>query len=530
MALTKTAKTSVVVFNCTLLSRVLGFIRILVQASTLGFFRLNDSYSFSNEIPNMMYELILGSLISSTLLPFFVKQYKSKKTEDDKSIFSFMFYSSGAIALLAVALAPVLAVVMTFLNQDSNAGEQRTLVIFFLYFFLPQIFFYAMTSTMQTYLAARHRFVASALAPVFNNLVVIAILLFIKNGLNNSDPSQRLDQIKILLGVGTTMGVVAIAGFLTIAYKRAGGSFSLGSIKNSIVKDMLHQSKWMAAYAMTNQIALFLIFALANKDESGISIYLAAWAYFQLPHGLIAMNITTIAMPKFSHDIEYEGKSIKADTVLEIPEKTKNLLRQTSTALITIIGITSALGIAISRPLMQLILVHGKVTPEQGLLSANVLTGFLIFASAFSFYIFVVRLSNVIGKTKEIFKINIIQNVVNIILALIFVQFSPIIGLSLAYSLSYFLVMPFAFRLVKTNFKTSPINFKPVLYILGSAVIGAYFGLRISTQFDSNIMGILISGALCTACIAIGSLIAKDEITALTKVFFDPKTAGSTKK
>ena len=81
MALTKTAKTSVVVFNCTLLSRVLGFIRILVQASTLGFFRLNDSYSFSNEIPNMMYELILGSLISSTLLPFFVKQYKSKKTE-----------------------------------------------------------------------------------------------------------------------------------------------------------------------------------------------------------------------------------------------------------------------------------------------------------------------------------------------------------------------------------------------------------------------------------------------------------------
>ena len=269
-----------------------------------------------------------------------------------------MFYSSGAITLLAVALAPVLAVVMTFLNQDSNAGEQRTLVIFFLYFFLPQIFFYAMTSTMQTYLAARHRFVASALAPVFNNLVVIAILLFIKNGLNNSDPAQRLDQIKILLGVGTTLGVVAIAGFLTIAYKRAGGSFSLGSIKNSVVKDMLHQSKWMAAYAMTNQIALFIIFALANKDESGISIYLAAWAYFQLPHGLIAMNITTIAMPKFSHDIEYEGKSIKADTVLEIPEKTKNLLRQTSTALITIIGITSALGIAISRPLMQLILVQ----------------------------------------------------------------------------------------------------------------------------------------------------------------------------
>jgi putative peptidoglycan lipid II flippase len=516
MALTKTAKTSMLVFASTLLSRFLGFTRILIQASTLGFIRINDSYSFSNEIPNMMYELILGSLITSTLLPFFVKQYKQKKMQDDKSIFSFMFYSSLALTLFTIAIAPLLAIIMTSLNQDVDVDAQRTLVVFFLYFFLPQIFFYAMSSTMQTYLAARHKFVAAALAPVINNIVVISMLLIIKFSIDADNKIDKLDSIKYILGIGTTLGVITIALFLTIAYKKSGGSLSLGSVKSSVIKDMLKQSKWMVAYAMTNQIALFVIFALANKNESGVSIYLAAWAYFQLPHGLIAMNIITISIPKFSHDIEYEDHKKEID----IPESTKTSLRQTSTGLIAIIAITSALGIAISRPLMQLILVHGKVTSEQGLLSANVLVGFLSFASAFSFYVFVVRLSNLIGKTKEIFKINVIQNLLNIILALIFIRFSPIIGLSVAYSLSYFLVMPLVYLLIRNNLNTSPINLKPIAIIFTSCIVGAFLGLKVSTMPDSNIIGILSSGALCAFIIAIGAHFVRNEIISLVKVFY----------
>lgn len=521
MALTKTAKVSMLVFAATLLSRFLGFVRILVQASTLGFIRINDSYSFSNEIPNMMYELILGSLITSTLLPFFVKQYKQKKTQDDKSIFSFMFYASLGVTLFTIAIAPLLAVIMTSLNKDADVEAQKTLVIFFLYFFLPQIFFYAMSSTMQTYLAARHKFVAAALAPIVNNFVVITMLLIIKHSLSSQNQADQLHSIKYMLGIGTTLGVISIATFITIGYKKSGGSLAIGSIKSGVIKDILRQSKWMVAYAMTNQVALFVIFALANKNESGVSIYLAAWAYFQLPHGLIAMNIITISIPKFSHDIEY--KDHKSELV--IPEKTKVSLRQTSTALIAIIAITSALGIAISRPLMQLIIVHGKVTSAQGLLSANVLVGFLSFASAFSFYIFVVRLSNLIGKTKEIFQINVVQNVLNVILALVFIQYSPIIGLSFAYSLSYFLVMPLIFILIRKNLKTSPINLKPISIILISAALGAFLGLKVSTAFDSNFVGVLVSGILCSIIIAIGSHFARDEIISIVKIFYKKRQA-----
>ena len=267
MAFTKTARTSLYVFAGTLTSRILGFVRILILATTLGFFRLNDSYSLSNEIPNMMYELVLGSLISSTLLPFFVKQYKQKNKKDDQSIFTFMVFASLALTLLSLIFAPAIASIVTSLNSTSSANTQRELVLFFLYCFLPQIFFYALTSVMQTYLAARHKFIASSFAPVINNIIVISMLFYVKHLLSSfgDNPSDALlKKVEYTLGFGTTFGVIAISLIVGIAYVKGGGKFKRGLVRTRAIKEMLQQSKWMVSYAIVNQIALFAIISIAN--------------------------------------------------------------------------------------------------------------------------------------------------------------------------------------------------------------------------------------------------------------------------
>ena len=76
MALSPSARNSLFVFSGTLTSRILGFLRVILIGTTLGYTRLSDSYSLANETPNMMYELILGSLIASTMVPFAVCAYR----------------------------------------------------------------------------------------------------------------------------------------------------------------------------------------------------------------------------------------------------------------------------------------------------------------------------------------------------------------------------------------------------------------------------------------------------------------------
>lgn len=527
MALTSTARSSIYVFSGTFISRILGFVRILVLATTLGFFRLNDSYSLANEIPNMMYELILGSLISSTLLPFFVKQYKQKKQNDDDSIFTFMLFSSTALTLLTLIFAPVIATVMTSLNDTGDTASQRNLVLFFLYCFLPQIFFYAMTSVMQTYLAARHRFAASAFAPIINNVIVISMLLYIRSvfsDISHNPSTSEINKIKYILGFGTTLGVIAIAALLAIAYKKIGGTFRKGKLRSGVIKEMLNQSKWMVAYAIANQIALFIVISLANRTEGGVSSYLAAWAFFQLPHGLLAMTIMTIATPKISHSIDHDDNNKAKIGPNQITEKTKQLVQQTSSTILIMTAMVSAIGIAIARPAMKIILAHGLVTDSKAELAANVLIGFLVFASAFSFYVFVVRLSNLVGRTKEIFIINIAQNTINIILAFFFIRTSPVVGLSLAFSMSYFIVMPFALKLVSKNFAMQVLKIRPVFILTISSICAALCGFFVSNELTNRYLATL--GAFCVSAfiLAIGAHFTRGYIFELIKVFYNRKS------
>ena len=56
----------------TVLSRATGFGRVLALAYALGFNRLSDAYNLANTMPNIVYELVLGGVVSATVVPVFV--------------------------------------------------------------------------------------------------------------------------------------------------------------------------------------------------------------------------------------------------------------------------------------------------------------------------------------------------------------------------------------------------------------------------------------------------------------------------
>lgn len=376
MALSNSARQSLYVFSGTLSSRILGFVRVALIGTTLGLTRLNDSYSLANETPNMMYELILGSLIASTMVPFFVQQYKRKDRDADNALMSFIIVSAAILSLVTLALSPLIAKLMTILNPTNSAHAQQELVVFFLLFFLPQIFFYALTYAMQAFLSARSRFVAAAFAPVVNNIIAIATLLYVRSHaheLGGSLSELRSSHVVLILALGTSAGVIAMTVIVSVAYFRAGGRFVLTSLRNKHVSALVARSKWMVAYAVANQLALFVIVAFANAFPGGVYMYLAAWSFFQFPHGLVATTIMTTMIPRITHTLD-ELPSENGEVLTT--KDTADITRNTATGLTIAMSSIAAMGISVCVPALVILLAHGSISTSQAEHTGRVLVGF----------------------------------------------------------------------------------------------------------------------------------------------------------
>ena len=71
-----------VVAGGTLLSRLTGFGRVLALVWAFHVTRLGDIYNIANTVPNILYDLVLGGVLSATLIPVFV-DYLGRDDEDE---------------------------------------------------------------------------------------------------------------------------------------------------------------------------------------------------------------------------------------------------------------------------------------------------------------------------------------------------------------------------------------------------------------------------------------------------------------
>ena len=69
------ARNTAVMTVGTTLSRVTGYLRIVAQTAALGVTvsSLGDTYLRANITPNIVYELILGGILTSIFVPVFVE-------------------------------------------------------------------------------------------------------------------------------------------------------------------------------------------------------------------------------------------------------------------------------------------------------------------------------------------------------------------------------------------------------------------------------------------------------------------------
>ena len=196
---------------------------MVVLAYVLGATRLADSYNLANNTPNMIFDLVLGGVLSATLVPVFVERLITREDDEGSRAVSAVLTLAAAVLTVAsvatVAGAPWIVRLYNSLNHTGAARNEQAVATVFLALFAPQVAFYGFAALAEAVLNARRRFAAPKFAPVLNNVVTMAVLLLARaevKGLSLHDARHRTGLL-VLLGLGTTAGV-AVLNKTTEAY------------------------------------------------------------------------------------------------------------------------------------------------------------------------------------------------------------------------------------------------------------------------------------------------------------------------
>lgn len=297
----------------TLLSRLLGFVRVIVFAAALGTSTVGDIFAVANTVPNMVYILLAGGILNTIFVPQLVRAMRTDA--DGGQAYADRLLTVAGVALLvitavATALAPLL---MRVFGGTNYTDADLALATGFAFWCLPQIFFYGAYTMVGQVLNARGSFGPMMWAPIVNNVVAISVgLLFIVLADVAPGDSTSLTPAGIaLIGGGSTLGVILQALVLLPVLRRYGFRYRPRfEVRGVGLGKAGELAKWTLLYVLANQLgylAVVKINATAGKAAeetvgygAGIAAYQYAYLVFLLPHAIITVSVVTALMPRMS--------------------------------------------------------------------------------------------------------------------------------------------------------------------------------------------------------------------------------------
>src|SRR6478735_3323811 len=329
----------------TLVSRITGFVRIVLLAAILGA-ALSSAFSVANQLPNLVAALVLEATFTAIFVPVLARAERDDP-DGGTAFVRRLVTLATALLLVATVVSVAAAPLLVRLMLGSDPQVNRSLTTAFAYLLLPQVIFYGLSSVFMAILNTRNVFGPPAWAPVVNNIVAIATLLvyLLVPGELSIDPVEMGNPKLLVLGIGTTFGVVAQAAVLFIAIRKE--RVSLRPLWG--IDDRLKKFGTMAAamvlYVLISQIGLIVGNQIASEAAaSGPAIYNYTWLVLMLPFGMIGVTVLTVVMPRLSRNAAANDTSaVLADLSLAT--------RLTMVTLIPIVAVMTVAGPAIGSAL-----------------------------------------------------------------------------------------------------------------------------------------------------------------------------------
>ncbi|SCE81119.1 murein biosynthesis integral membrane protein MurJ [Micromonospora chokoriensis] len=300
------AANSAVMAIGSLVSRGTGFLRTLVLTAALGGALVGDAYTTAQILPGMVYEFLLGGILTSVLIPVLVR--RRKVDTDGGQAYAQRLLTLAVLTLAGAALLAVLAAgwLTQLYTSDNRGPEYPELVTKLSYLMLPMIFFTGLSALVSAVLNTRGHFAAPMWAPILNNIVVIAtaglyIAIF---GAEIVKPNEMTTGRILLISGGTLLGVAIQAAGLLPALRKVGFRWKLRFDFRALgLRELGRLGGWMFCYVAVSQVGLIVLFNLLNRagdGDAGALIYNNVFLLLMMAHGIIAVSIITALMPRMS--------------------------------------------------------------------------------------------------------------------------------------------------------------------------------------------------------------------------------------
>jgi len=409
----------------TLASRLTGFVRNAVIIYAVGTLLLGDAYNLANTLPNIVYNLALGGILTSVVVPLLVNAAKRDADHGeayDQRIFTLGVLALGGVTLVATLLAePITAV------YAGNIGTPAAyhLTVIFAYFFIPQIFFYGVSSLAGAILNARGSFAAPMWTPVINNLVVIlvGVAFMVTAGLNRTPANISATEVQ-LLGIGTTLGIVLQTVALIPSLRRVGFRWRpRRDFRRAEISEIGRMSGWMFGYVLTTQISFLVTTRIANLGGHGVSrnavgagfaAYSNAYTLFQLPYAIVGISVITALLPRMSaHASERKYGLVSSDF-------------STAARLASVIVVPAALILAVlGPPLAEGVFGYGSTSVASAQYVGEIFAVFSLGLLPFTLFQLLLRVFYAMHDSKTPALISVITMVINIVANLIALAVLP---------------------------------------------------------------------------------------------------------
>ena len=310
-------RSSLLLASGTIVSRMLGFVNAVVLARTLGLVGSGaDAFALANQLPNNIYAIVAGGVLSAVLVPHIVKSGLNSDGGANyiNKLLTLGITLFGLVAVLATIAAPLF--VGLYAQQSAGAGElgftanDINLAVAFAWWCLPQVFFYAVYSLLGEVLNAKGLFGPFTWAPVLNNIVAIGGMLWL-GAVFSGSVSLATDwtggDIAILAG-SATAGVAAQALILFAFLGRAGIRFRPDFRFRGVgLGETGKVAAWTLGMILVTQLAGIVqsnIASLATTNgDPGLAVLRFGWLVFMLPHSVVTVSLATAYFTRMSTDV-----------------------------------------------------------------------------------------------------------------------------------------------------------------------------------------------------------------------------------
>jgi len=306
----------------TVFSRASGFIRSALLVAALGASLHADLFNIANTIPNMLYILLAGGVVNAVLVPQLVRTMKQDPDGGDayaNRIITLAGLFLGVVTVVLVVAAPwVMSLFLDPAFGRACLSAQRDSIIDFARLCLPQVFFYGMYVLIGQVLNARGRFGPMMWAPIANNAISIVVLGIYLVVFGPARGTERFGAFssgqELLLGLGATAGIAA-QFLILVPYLRATG-FRFRPRFDFVGTGLARTFQlgvWTVLFVIVNQIAYTVVVRLASGGTAavacdgasaggatGYTIYSNTFLIIMVPHSIITVSLATAILPRLA--------------------------------------------------------------------------------------------------------------------------------------------------------------------------------------------------------------------------------------